>query len=90
MANLNDIITSLWGLHQPGHRSPDIYNATLIPVHSLPPHLDLDDTAAMWWPFQWVVIYILGGLTFVPLVVVAIIGVLSLQRVRKRSYQVTP
>ncbi|WVQ65855.1 uncharacterized protein L199_004033 [Kwoniella botswanensis] len=24
----------------------------------------------MWWPFQWLVIYVLGGLTFIPLVVV--------------------
>ncbi|WVW84592.1 hypothetical protein I302_106626 [Kwoniella bestiolae CBS 10118] len=24
----------------------------------------------MWWPFQWLVIYVLGGITFVPLVIV--------------------
>ncbi|WWD04793.1 hypothetical protein V865_002864 [Kwoniella europaea PYCC6329] len=24
----------------------------------------------MWWPFQWLVIYVLGGVTFIPLVVV--------------------
>lgn len=28
---------------------------------------------AMWWPFQWLVIYVIGGVTFVPLVVVAVI-----------------
>jgi hypothetical protein len=27
----------------------------------------------MWWPFQWLVIYVIGGITFVPLVVVAVI-----------------
>jgi hypothetical protein len=28
----------------------------------------------MWWPFQWALIYVLGGLTFVPLAVLIIIG----------------
>ncbi|KAK4686092.1 hypothetical protein P7C73_g4034, partial [Tremellales sp. Uapishka_1] len=28
----------------------------------------------MWWLFQWAVLYVLGGLTFVPLLIVAIIG----------------
>lgn len=27
----------------------------------------------MWWPFQWLVIYVLGGLTFVPLLIVTVI-----------------
>ncbi|KIR29806.1 endoplasmic reticulum protein [Cryptococcus deuterogattii LA55] len=27
----------------------------------------------MWWPFQWLFIYVLGGLTFIPLVVVIIV-----------------
>ncbi|WWD18383.1 hypothetical protein CI109_102833 [Kwoniella shandongensis] len=28
----------------------------------------------MWWPFQWLFIYILGGMTFVPLLIVTIIA----------------
>lgn len=28
----------------------------------------------MWWPFQWLIIYILGGFTCVPLLIVGIIG----------------
>ncbi|WWC62485.1 uncharacterized protein I303_105081 [Kwoniella dejecticola CBS 10117] len=27
----------------------------------------------MWWPFQWLVIYVLGGVTFVPLVIASTI-----------------
>ncbi|KAK8858495.1 hypothetical protein IAR55_002722 [Kwoniella newhampshirensis] len=28
----------------------------------------------MWWPFQWLFIYVLGGMTFVPLVIVTVIA----------------
>jgi len=28
----------------------------------------------MWWPFQWAVIYVLGGLTFIPLAVLIVVG----------------
>ncbi|WVO12542.1 hypothetical protein L204_100142 [Cryptococcus depauperatus] len=28
----------------------------------------------MWWPFQWILIYLVGGLTFLPLIVILVIG----------------
>ena len=39
----------------------------------------------MWWPFQWLVIYVLGGLTFVPLVIALIIGEISLAAIRGKQ-----
>jgi hypothetical protein len=27
----------------------------------------------MWWPLQWLVIYVIGGITFVPLLIAALI-----------------
>ncbi|WRT67714.1 uncharacterized protein IL334_004686 [Kwoniella shivajii] len=28
----------------------------------------------MWWPFQWLVIYVLGGVTFIPVLIISIIA----------------
>jgi hypothetical protein len=36
--------------------------------------------AKMWWPFQWLVIYVLGGLTLIPLLLILGIGTFLLTR----------
>lgn len=35
---------------------------------------EADNWLRMWWPFQWLVIYVLGGFTFVPLVIIGAIS----------------
>jgi hypothetical protein len=31
-------------------------------------------TSIMWWPLQYLVIYILGGLTLIPVLIITVIG----------------